>query len=82
MTAPSDFLDDFPCLSPAQAAGLLGDAIVYRKPRIEAPWLGPAAMLYNPARTLVERRAAAKYPFQEDTPSSKAAVRRSEQRAA
>jgi NAD(P)-dependent dehydrogenase (short-subunit alcohol dehydrogenase family) len=78
MTAPSDFLDDFPSLSPAQAAGLLSDAIVYRRPRIEAPWLAPVAMLYNPARTLVERRAAAKFVFQEDTPSSKAAVERSQ----
>lgn len=74
MTAPSDFLADIPCLSPEQAAGLLADAIVYRKPKIEAPWLGPAAMIYNPARGLVERRRARRFPEMEDTPSSKAAV--------
>jgi NAD(P)-dependent dehydrogenase (short-subunit alcohol dehydrogenase family) len=76
MTAPTGFLDEFPCLSPEEAAGLLGDAIVYRKPRVEAPWIGPASILYNAARSFVERRNAGKFLTQEDTASSIAAVER------
>ncbi|WP_231644819.1 SDR family NAD(P)-dependent oxidoreductase [Sciscionella sediminilitoris] len=78
MSAPTAALRSVPGLSPQEAAGILADAIVTRKLKIEPPFMAPIAIGLYTLRTPVELLSAALYRFGSDSEASIAAVREQE----